>query len=56
LVIDIETTPQSSRLNTKVPIALVAYDYRKALQLGKAVVKHVLITNTSPYHLGNAQN
>jgi len=45
----LEITLQSSRLNTKVPIAIVAYDYRKALQLGKAVVKHVLITNTSPF-------
>ena len=53
---DIKITPQSSELNTKVPIAAVAYDYRKALQLRKAVVKHVLITNTSPYHLSKAQN
>ena len=34
-------TPQSSRLNTKLPIAIVVYKCRKALQLVKAVVKHV---------------
>jgi len=56
LVIAIEINPQSSRLNIKVPIAIIVYDYRKALQLGKAVVKHVLITNTSPYHLSSAHN
>jgi len=45
LVIAIEINPQSSRLNIKVPIAAVILKYRKALQLGKAVVKHVSIIN-----------
>jgi len=53
---DIEITLQISRLNTKVPIAIVAYDYRKALQLWKTVVKHVLISNASPHQFSSSHN